>query len=410
MAFHPRFRPGKPKKCWCGSGKKQKNCHPDRGKPDAQTDVVHNTRLAGESKAMPPLSQKPWGVPGEEHQLWVVPVLKGQAPPSNAEGNPGDYKVQMLLARPGYPYAGEREHKFIDDIVGDSHLLMAKPKAERTVTDVEKVLLQANGEGRRVTFVGLPNDKGYLGKLTVEKIHAASFNDAQTMAYKVLSPFLSAWSLHLDIPVHVETIQVTELSTFVSSLRVHTPQFEMTFSGGLTPVLSDDFCQYASIYREGMNTNSAFYRFLCFYKVIESIPHRRSRQREAAKHAGQDIPRFTEGVPTDSEGIVSLLKSVYPWRQAWDTFAVAQIVPAEVMGKKFGWIRENQLNAIRTGIAHALLKTGEITISLDNLAHIHQVNKWLPLARVMARVMLRNEFPREFEMAMTPLFVNVANS
>jgi hypothetical protein len=31
----------------------------------------------------------------------------------------------------------------------------------------------------------------------------------------------------------------------------------MTFAGGLTPVLTDDFCQYASLYREGMTATAA---------------------------------------------------------------------------------------------------------------------------------------------------------
>lgn len=32
MNFQSRFRPAKQKKCWCGSGSKQKNCHPNVSK------------------------------------------------------------------------------------------------------------------------------------------------------------------------------------------------------------------------------------------------------------------------------------------------------------------------------------------------------------------------------------------
>ncbi|MFZ1919093.1 MAG: methylamine utilization protein MauJ [Terriglobales bacterium] len=153
-----------------------------------------------------------------------------------------------------------------------------------------------------------------------------------------------------------------------------------------------------------MNSNSGFYRFLCFYKIIESIDFRRSRTNSAAKQSGQGIRRFREVVPSDAGELLTLLKEVYPWRTQWDTLALDQIVPADVRGKKIGWVREKHLIPLRVGIAHALLKTGEIRITLDKLEHIQQVNKWLPLCRILARMVLRNEFPTEFGLAMKPLF------
>jgi len=153
-----------------------------------------------------------------------------------------------------------------------------------------------------------------------------------------------------------------------------------------------------------MNSNSGFYRFLCFYKIIESIDFRRSRTNSAAKQSGQKVRRFREVVPADSGELLALLKEVYPWRTQWDTFALDQIVPTDVRGKRIGWVREKHLNPLRVGIAHALLKTGEIRITLDKLEHIQQVNKWLPLCRILARMVLRNEFPTEFALAMKPLF------
>ncbi len=39
------------------------------------------------------VSEKPWGVPGEEHQLWVLPVKRGEKLPARLGGEPGKYKV-----------------------------------------------------------------------------------------------------------------------------------------------------------------------------------------------------------------------------------------------------------------------------------------------------------------------------
>ncbi len=418
MTFKPSFRPGPNKKCWCGSGGKAKNCHDIPSDVTAQAGlkpmrrVIPHRQLVRTAPAQPlvTVSPKPWGVPGEEHQLWVVPLRAGQKPPEKLVGAPGKYKIQLLLSRPGYPLTAEREHKFIDEVIGDSHVVITKPLKERKQEDFDQVLLQATGRGKLINFTGLPNERGYLGKLVVEEFLANNFQDAETQAYEALAPFLSAWSLHLDIPVHVETMQVTDLQTHTSSLRVRTPHFEMTFAGGLSPILTDDFCQYASLYREGMNSNSGFYRFLCFYKIIESIPHRRSRTNEAAKQAGKEVRRVHELIPSTGDELLALLKDVYPWRTQWDSFALAQIVPPEVMGKKIGWVREKHLNPLRVGIAHALLNTGEVRITLDKLEHIQQVNKWLPLCRVLARLMLRNEFPEEFALAMKPLLFQNQNT
>ena len=145
------------------------------------------------------ITEKPWGVPGEDHQLWVVPIMAGeqQNPAEKMRDTPGKYKIQLLLSRPGYPFTQEREHKFIDDIVGDSHIVVAKPKEQRSLQDFDQVLLQATGHGKQVKFRGIPNAKGYLGKLVVDEIEATGFDDAQATAYAALAPFLSAWSLHL---------------------------------------------------------------------------------------------------------------------------------------------------------------------------------------------------------------------
>jgi len=404
MTYKPRFRPGKNTKCWCGSGRKAKNCHglAQAIPKTASGTVLAKVKPAPTSGTKPQISQSPWGVPGEEHQLWVVPLKAGEKPPEDLTGTHGNYKVQILLSRPGYPLTPEREFRFIDDTIGDSHIAIAKPVKDRKSDDADRVILQATGQGKQVIFAGLSNERGHLGKLVVETFPAKTFHEAETQVYEALAPFLSAWSLHLDIPVHIETMQVTDLQTHINSLRVRTPPFEMTFAGGISPMLTDDFCQYASLYREGMNSNSGFYRFLCFYKIIESIPMRRGRTNVAAKQAGKGIRRPHEVIPSSTDDLIALLKDLYPWRMQWDSFALAQIVPPKAMGKRLGWI-ENHLRPLRVGIAHALLKTGEVRITLDKLEHIQQANKWLPLCRILARQLLRNEFPTEFNMAMQPV-------
>jgi hypothetical protein len=413
MSKRGAFKPGKQKKCWCGSGKHFKHCHGLLRPGDVYATPRTNTPLLATVAPLTRPSQvpiqsstgssRPWGVPGEEHKLTVVPLFEEPKLPIQADlhGKAGRYKVQLLLGKPGFPLTGEREQRFIDDQIGDSHIAIAKPIKERVSgDDIAKILLQTNSAVGSIVFTGMPNDEGRLGKLITE-LNADNMQSAETLAYNALNPFLSSWSLHLDIPVHIETVQVTELSTGIAALRVSTPTFIMAFPGGITPLLKDEFCNYASLYREAMNTNSNFYRFLCLFKIIESVTFRRSRIAQEAKGAGLEVPkRVREEAPSNNDELLALLKVVYPWRNNWDDFALSQMLPVEAIGKKFKTIRDSYLEPIRIGIAHALLKSGEIRMTIDNLEHIQLVNRWLPLCRIFARLMLRNDFPGEFQLQM----------
>jgi len=313
-----RSKPKPQKRCWCGSGKKEKNCHgkrADSSLPPPMRDIAAGASLRGITSA-PEISVHPWGVPGEEHKIIVAPVFKGTAGPTDADirGQPGKYRVQFLLARPGYPIRKEREHAFIDSLVGTSHIRIVKPEAARGLNDAERIVLQLLGKTYQI--IGIADKDGFLGKLVCE-LDAEGNQAAETEAYGSVAPFLSAWSMNIDVPIHVETIQVTDLTTHVSYLRVVTPHFEMNFGGGTHPFFLDEFCQYASIYREGLNTNSAFYRFLCFYKIIESLIAKRGREAKAKKLAGQDPRRSYEVIPEKVGDTLHLLKRLYPWRGTW---------------------------------------------------------------------------------------------
>jgi hypothetical protein len=364
----------------------------------AATAAAESPTLRAVTKT-PEVTVSPWGVPGEEHKIIMAPVFKGTAGPTDADirGQQGRYRVQFLLARPGYPIRKEREHKFIDDVVGTSHIKIVKPEAERGLNDAERIVLQLLGKNYQI--IGIADKDGFLGKLVCE-LDADSNQAAETEAYGSLAPFLSAWSMNVDVPIHVETIQVTNLTTHVSFLRAVTPHFEMTFGGGAQPFFLDEFCQYASIYREGLNTNSAFYRFLCFYKIIESLITRRGKEAAAKKAAGQDPRRVYETIPEKQEDILALLTRLYPWRDTWDQMALGHIFPNEVLGQRVTAIRDRHLRPLRLGIAHALLDRGEITVILDKMEYIQAVSKWLPLCRIFARWMLLNDFPRECSLAM----------
>jgi hypothetical protein len=57
---------------------------------------------------------------------------------------------------------------------------------------------------------------------------------------------------------------------------------------------------------------------------------------------------------------------------------------------------QNELTTLRDQIAHGIMRSGELSLSADDLVQIQRVNKWLPLTRCIARRMLKNDFPKQF--------------
>jgi len=309
---------------------------------------------------------------------------------------PGRFRVQFLFSRPGRAKFADTEPSFLNSIVGDSHIGIAKPIKDRSGDDIESLKFLTHGEGWSLEFSGFVNERGYLGKMVVE-LAAQNTIEAERIAYRALSPFLSNWSMTLDVPVNIETVQVTDLSTHTDTLQIRAPFIEMRPGSGVGPLLSDEFCQYASLYREALNSTSPFYRFLCLYKLIESIYLRRTEKAKLSRERGEAVRTYADSIYLTHEAITGILLWIYPWRNSLlDDLAIAQALPAEARGKKFTRIREEYLRPLRDGIAHGLMDSGGIRTVADRLEDVDKVRTWSPLLRIWSQLLMRIEFPEAF--------------
>ena len=123
------------------------------------------------------------GLPGMQHEIIVVPVRE-DGPAGTPAGGPGDYKIVFTLARPGRPLTTEYNVSFESGLQGDSHLRLPP-----STTEIRLELHTSAGEH---TFVGRPNDQGFLAKVEIGSIHGQNFVDAERVAYRVLAPMLSS--------------------------------------------------------------------------------------------------------------------------------------------------------------------------------------------------------------------------
>jgi hypothetical protein len=162
------------------------------------------------------------------------------------------------------------------------------------------------------------------------------------------------------------------------------------------PSWDSEFAHYASLYREGLNSNSTVYRFLCLFKIIEGIRFRRARLGREAAGRKEAFSRPVEVIPDDPKEFVPWLNAIFPIRRDWDQLTLGTIFVHDAVGKRFAQLISAELNPLRDKVAHAILKSGEIALSADELLHVQQVNRWLPVTRCMVRRMLKNEFPVQF--------------
>jgi hypothetical protein len=369
--------------CPCGSGKKFKRCCLNNGQK-AMDEIVQKSI---------PLSRM--GLPNQAQHIIMQPA-NGRKP----GGEPGQYEVLLLLAKPGYSVSDETIISMPEQIDGNSHLAITKPAfVPPNDENADQILIRAqNDKGEQFEFHGIANKKGLLSKLRSNPFFADSLKDAYNKAHNMITPSLSNWSSWLDIPLFIECVQVNEISSGQKMVTWTTPFFETPFAVMPDVILTRDFRGYLSLYREALVSNSPVYQFLCFFKVIESVRERRARLANEAKIRGEKFLRPKERIPANTTDGVSWLNAIYYVRPSrWDAMSLNSIFRKEALNAKFYRVIDDILRPLRNNIAHALLsEKGELNVCIDDITTINEVHNWLPLTKCLVRHMLKNEFPKEY--------------
>jgi hypothetical protein len=161
--------------------------------------------------------------------------------------------------------------------------------------------------------------------------------------------------------------------------------------------LSKEFGKYVSLYREALNSSSPNYQFLCYYKIIEGIRKRQERLTAEARKKGEIISsRPKKIIPQNKTEQIEWLNSIFQAPRDWDDFTLYSIFPKQSLGRKLNDIIDKELDDIRNKIAHAVLRSGEPTLSIDEAIDVNLVNEWLSLAKCIARLLIKSEFTDVF--------------
>lgn len=304
--------------------------------------------------------------------------------PLHPAGHEGPYQVTVTLTRRGAP---DISFAYVTDaymMEGDSHLRLRQTQRNDGAVAVP-ILMYGTEDGGTVQFQLLANSQGRLGQICTV-IRAESAEDARKQAYRILNPFLCDLSFRYDVPMEVLQTNVAEIATFTLSGRkqdefrekVFDP--ERFFGHGLNYDELPNYEFFMRLYREGANSSSVDYGFLCFFRIAEGVLElRRKKVMEKDNKSLEQVPRSS----------VFLEKEIVEGEEAED-------FPPELQEASL-WEAYKELDRQRNKVAHAFLHSedplsGHDDIIADRLEGEERAGTRRSQARYLARRMLRNEY------------------
>jgi len=145
-------------------------------------------------------------------------------------------------------------------------------------------------------FFFYPNSEKRLSTVRFD-CSAKSSEEARRMFHRIVGPALDHLAYVANTPLHVVQVSVFDELHQTSSTEILCPYPVVALNQGLGKVPSLLAPVYA-MYREAVNATSPFYKFFCFYKILEgllkSLPGKLHRE---AKIKGISLPPLQAKVP-----------------------------------------------------------------------------------------------------------------
>ncbi len=233
---------------------------------------------------------------------------------------------------------------------GESFLLMPKEEEEAFIKTY-----QGEYHIRKNT-----NDEISLISLVC---HARSWQEAFNKFFSGITPFLDFFAYRAGVPIVIQKIFCKDRKNNLSVVSYRTPYPNVILEPHAGQFREEFFALY-SLYREAKNSFSNYYRFLCYYKIMEGI-FGYLRPMLMSKAHKQEIKIVTH----------------------------KELVPAhpELVGKPIKTLYDNELtHEYRNTVAHFILKRG----ALLNLSDYYEAVKFadiILLSELCAREVLKTQ-------------------
>jgi len=126
---------------------------------------------------------------------------------------------------------------------------------------------------------------------------AHSVREARAAFIRGIMPVLDYFAYLANTPMIVRDVVTTDPKNKVVQRSYSTPYHDVTIHEGASN-LRRELLPIYGLYREAKNSLSYFYRFLCYFKILEGIYlHLRPETFRQAKAAGVELDRIKELVP-----------------------------------------------------------------------------------------------------------------
>ena len=287
------------------------------------------------------------------------------------ERAPRRFEVTLEL-QPG-PAPPSRPIEIDPQRMGDSAVLVEAARLE--------VEAGVSGAGDPVFAVLEKNENGRLGRATVTGDSPGPMA-ASKRACDCLLPLFSKWSFEWDVPIALGRVSVCDPASGAYSQEFEAPHRLVAVGAEVSATISIRYQALFSIFREGLCSGSAFYSFLCFYKVIKLLERIRGENDDAKpRKSGAHGPRRQWVRIPDDE----------PFQRPRFRKYIGQRCPYRLVEREF-------LPA-RNEIAHEMLEGCEVPMILDRSEVADKYGELSAAARWVARQLTLKEIQFERDIA-----------
>jgi hypothetical protein len=246
--------------------------------------------------------------------MWVQNVRLGEKAGDFATRT-DKYRVVFTLSR----HALDQQNLDWKGGSGDSFIQLVQPENERRPEDPDRVAIFSSytsptGTVEKVEVAGIPNKAGRLAQCVVELL-APSFAEADRIAFSAVSGFFSMLTFEVDVPLRIGQLNIEQTSSQNGSMTYVCPYPDVHLAAAGADLNTVPYIQsLLSLYREGVNSNSINYQFLCWYKIVEGINWKRGVELSAQPPGAKASLKlkFPEVLPGTKEEMRKLVAQVFP--------------------------------------------------------------------------------------------------
>lgn len=209
------------------------------------------------------------------------------------------------------------------------------------------------------------------------ELKARSPVDAKTAFVRAILPALNHLSFSADVPLIISSVLVVDRKHDAVRMSYTSPYENQPLSSATGPLVPELLPIYA-LYREAKSSTSPYYRFLCYYKILEGIySHIRPRLFTEARAKGIEIRTAKETIPAHPE-----LTQQFP----------------QYVGRPIKELADNELQQdYRNGLAHFLTDESSVfdPTDPDLAARFHRIMLVTELA-CRTVISQQEEYHRQF--------------